>query len=105
MVRKYKKKPGSRMYKNYSEEVIKKAVEEVKSGKLSQNAAARKYKINRTTLLYKVHGSHEGKPGHPAVLLPEKEQIISQTLGTMSDWEFPITKSGEQKLTEKLRTF
>lgn len=101
MVRTYKKKLGARAYKNYSEEDLKKAVCEVKSGRLSQKAAAEKYKINRTTLLYKVRGSHENNPGHPTVLSKVEEELIAETLGTVSDWGFPMTKSDVRGVIEK----
>lgn len=51
MVRIYKKNLGARKYKNYSKEGLEKAVCEVKSGTLSQKAAAEEYKINRTSFV------------------------------------------------------
>ncbi|KAB0801489.1 hypothetical protein PPYR_05843 [Photinus pyralis] len=101
MVRTYKKKLGARSYKNYSDENLAKAVEEVRSGQLSQKAAAEKYKINRTTILNRIHHKHEGNPGHPPVLTPEEEKIIAESLGVAADWGFPMTKKDIRSVIEK----
>lgn len=85
MVRVYKKKLGGRNYKNYTEETLQQALSDIRSKKLSQKAASVKYKINRTTLQYKIHKRHEGIPGHPRVLSNEEEKLIAETLGTVND--------------------
>lgn len=93
MVRNYKRKLGARNYKNYSDEDLAKAVAEVRAGILTQAGAAKKYKINRTTILNKIHHRHEGKPGHPSALKPQSEKIIADTLCVLADWGFPFTKA------------
>lgn len=100
MVRVHKKKVGARNYKNYTEETLQQALSDIRSGRLSQKAASEKYKINRTTLLYKINRNNEGKPGHPTVLT-EEEKLISDTLGTVSDWGFPMSKSDIRSVIEK----
>ena len=42
MVRTYKKKVGTRIYKNYSQEDLRKAVKAIRRGQLSQKAASEK---------------------------------------------------------------
>ena len=101
MVRTYKKKVGTRIYKNYSQEDLRKAVEAVRRGQLSQKAASEKYKINRTTILNKIHKKHEGKPGHPPILTPEEEKIMADSLGVVGDWGFPFTKADIRGVVEK----
>lgn len=49
MVRNYKKKTGGRKYKSHSEDDLKKAVAEVRSGRISQKAATET--VGRTTIL------------------------------------------------------
>lgn len=49
----------ARNYENYSKRDLAKALMVVKAGELSQAAAAKKYKINRTTILDEIHKRHE----------------------------------------------
>ncbi|XP_045761191.1 uncharacterized protein LOC123876139 [Maniola jurtina] len=104
MVREYKRKLGARSYKNYSDETLAKAVAEVRAGLLTQSAAAKKYKINRTTILNKIHHQHELKPGHPTVLTPETEKLIADTLKILTDWGVPFTKRDIQIIVQMLVT-
>lgn len=93
MVRTYKRKLGARNYKNYSDEDLAKAVAEVRAGIISQAGAAKKYKINRTTILNRIHHRHEGLPGHPHVLTSQSEKLIADRICVLADWGFPCTKA------------
>lgn len=102
MTRTYKKKIGSRQYKNYSEEDVLKAVEEVRRGTLSQKNAAKKYKVGRITIHNRIHKKHGGKPGRPTVLTTADEKLIAETLGIIADWGHPLTKAD---IREVIHTF
>lgn len=45
-----------------------------------KKAAAEKYKINRTTVTYKMRGSHDAKSGRPTMLSTNKERLLTGTL-------------------------
>lgn len=64
-------------------------------------AAAERYKIIRTMLLYKVKGYRKSNPGYPTVLSEVEEELIDQILETVSDWGFPITKTDIRGVLEK----
>ncbi|CAH1964377.1 unnamed protein product [Acanthoscelides obtectus] len=91
MVRKYIKMPGSRNYQNYSKEDLEKAVNAVKGG-MSKKRAAILFKIPRATLVNRCLGRHNRKCGHPTVLYQQEQQVIADTLGQVSNWDFPLTK-------------
>lgn len=102
MVRTYKKKLGAPAYKNYSEEDLKKLCVKLKAVNYQRvRPPKKKYKINRSTLIYKIRGSHENNSGHPTVLSKVKEKLIAETLGTVSDWGFPMTKADARGVIEK----
>lgn len=102
MVRTYKRKLGARNYRQYSDEDLDRAVAEVRVGTLTQAGAAKKYKINRTTILNRIHHKHEGKPGHPTVLTPQSEKLIADTLCVLADWGFPFTKADIRTIVQMI---
>ncbi len=67
MVREYKRKVGSRSYRDYTRATLDEAVRVIKSGKMGQREASKHFKILRTTLRDKVLGHHPEGPGHPTV--------------------------------------
>ncbi|KAF2902437.1 hypothetical protein ILUMI_03749 [Ignelater luminosus] len=66
---KYKKKLGSRNYKNYSSETLIKALNEIRSKKLSLNQAS---------------------PGRPNVLDDSEEKTLVHILIKTAEWGFPV---------------
>ena len=88
MVRHYEKIPGTRSYKNYSDEDLTKALDAIKSGMPVKRAAV-VYKIPRITLRNKSLGRHQRSVGHPSVLT-SGEQVIRVTLCQVAKWGFPL---------------
>ena len=71
---------------------IEKALEEVRSKKLSIRAASKKYQIPKSNLSDHVCGKHPGKHGARTVFNEEEEAIICANLAKVSEWGFPFTK-------------
>ena len=90
MVRNYVKKVGGRRYCQFKETNMQDAIAAVQSG-MSRNAASIKYKVSRTTLSERISGKHTNKVGHPTVFTKEEESLISETIGTVSEWGYPMT--------------
>ena len=63
MIRNYQRKTGTRAYKNYTDEKIKRALEDVP--KLSLKASSRFYKVPYGSLFNKFHGEHTKPHGTP----------------------------------------
>lgn len=91
MPRVYKRKIGSRAYKNYTDEKLKQALEEIRSKNISLRLAAEKYGIHRNTLWLKIKGKHQNKHGQQKVFSDEEENIFAVHIITMSTFGFPIT--------------
>lgn len=92
MPRNYVKKPGAaRRYAYYSLENVEKAVEEVRSGKLSIREAADKYNVDKMKIQRTIKGKHTKKYGGQTVLTQTEENIIVDRLLLASQWGFPFT--------------
>jgi len=92
MVKKYKRKVGSRRYKDYTEDILKIAVQKIKDKEMSKRSANKIYKIPMGTLSNKTKGLHEQKVGHPHVFtVNEKAAFVDQIL-EVSRWGFPFNK-------------
>ncbi|KAF2887830.1 hypothetical protein ILUMI_18343 [Ignelater luminosus] len=89
---KYKKKLGSKNYKNYSSETLTKALNEIRSKKLSLNQASAKYGICKGTLSHKLREKHNNtKPGRPNVLDDNEEKALVHIVIETAEWGFPVT--------------
>ncbi|KAJ4449942.1 hypothetical protein ANN_01349, partial [Periplaneta americana] len=87
----YKRKPGSRNYKNYSDVNLEEALTKVATGKLSIRAASNQYNISFGTLYNKFKGLHTKKPGGQTVLSELEEKCIIREIVKCGDWGFPIS--------------
>lgn len=74
MPSKYKKRPGSRRYVDYSKETLTECFMMIRSKKLSQRVAAQQYNIPRSTINNKLKNAHPQKPGHPTTYTEEEER-------------------------------
>lgn len=92
MPRVYKKKPGSRSYKNYSDETLNQCLSEVLDGKISATAAAKKYRVSKGTIINKIHGRKWLKSGGQTALSSNEEHEFVNNLLTCAEWGFPLTK-------------
>ena len=77
-------------FRNYSEETMKAAIEDVRLHKTPIRAAARKFGVPRITLKYKV-SPVERKMGPPPILNQAEENEIRQWIEKMAAAGFPIT--------------
>ncbi|KAK9752850.1 CENP-B N-terminal DNA-binding domain [Popillia japonica] len=100
MVRKYERTSGARKYGDYNEDNLLAVMDAVKSG-MSKKVAANLYKVSRTTLVRRILGRNIGKTGHPTVLTAEEERLITETLGIVSHWGFPLTKPDIRDVVKK----
>lgn len=62
MVRRYKKIPGTRNYRDYTLEKLQKCLQAV-SGGMSITEASREYKIHRNTISNKINKKHKKRAG------------------------------------------
>ncbi|CAK9832813.1 hypothetical protein ANTRET_LOCUS9594 [Anthophora retusa] len=85
--------PIKGFFRNYSEEAMKAAIEDVQLRKMPIRTAARKFGVPRITLKYKVEGKSpiERNMGPPPILSKIEEDEISQWIEKMAAARFPIT--------------
>lgn len=102
MGRTYKRKPGSRNYKNYSDVNLEEALTKVATGKLSIRAASNQYNISFGTLYNKFKGLHTKKPGGQTVLSELEEKCIIREIVKCGDWGFPISNDGSAYVHQTL---
>lgn len=89
MPRTYKKMPGSRNYKNYTEETLLKAVQECKTVPVKDVAEI--YGIPIRTLRNKVKGLHTKTVGGQTSLTKELEETILAHVLKCTDYGMPLT--------------
>ena len=91
MSRKYKPKAGRRSYRNYTDESLRNAVQEIQNQSLSMRQASKKYKIPLGTLSHKINAKHSKTLGGPKVLSDQEEEDLKTVLLTLSVWRAPLT--------------
>ncbi|GFO16285.1 tigger transposable element-derived protein 6 [Plakobranchus ocellatus] len=89
MPRTHKRKPGSRNYKNYTEETLLKAVEECK--RIPVKKVAEIYGIPIRTLRNTVNGVHTKTVGGQTALSNELEETILAHVLKCIDYGMPLT--------------
>jgi hypothetical protein len=90
MVRTYRKKPGTRNYRNYTETQLEEAVQRIADGQLTMRAAVREYDIPFGTLNNKFHGKHIHNAGGQSALSIAEEVALINAAIKCSDWGFPL---------------
>lgn len=90
MGRKYKKRLGSRNYRNYTEEDLENAVSAVRSGQ-SYREAAERYGIASKTVWNRAKGKHLKKVGGQSILTEVEERHIVDVLLAASEFGSPLT--------------
>lgn len=71
-----------------------KCLSEVQNKIITQRESKPAYGILRRTINYKIKNLHNLKIGHPMIFSSKKEKRIVDHLIIMSNYEFPIDKSG-----------
>ncbi|XP_046384931.1 jerky protein homolog-like [Ischnura elegans] len=92
MPRTHKRPPGARAYGDYTQETLERCLEDIRSGRKTQRAAASFYGIGRSTIKNKLKGLHEKHPGKPTVFVPQEEESIAEHIKLLSEFGFPITE-------------
>ena len=78
--------------RKYEEHQLSDAIVEVKSGKMTIAAAARKYGVPRTTLSDHIHDKIKGPQGGPPMLTEDEEVALVDYILYMSKHNFPLTR-------------
>ena len=80
MTRTYKRKPGARNYRNYSEQTLEQALEKLSRGKKFSNIS-KEFNIPARTLRYKIKGAHSKVVGGRQKLTTDEElETVSNLL-------------------------
>lgn len=99
---KRKKEPPS-----YNKDMLKFAVEEVKSGRVSLKRASKMYSIPRTTLRDRINGRRGVKSaggGRPFALSQEDELRLANSLKIMDKWGFGLSRKEVMELVQDFVT-
>lgn len=89
MPRVYTRTPGSRRYRDYTDETLAKAIGEVKRGH-SVSATSTKYGIPRKTLRNKIKGTHCNQHGGQKRLSDEAENALLTYIVMLTNWLIPL---------------
>ncbi|KAF6216268.1 hypothetical protein GE061_000608 [Apolygus lucorum] len=92
MPRTYKRKVGSRRYKDYDEEKLQKCLSSIRSSQMSHREATKYYNIPRRTILNKPKENHMKKPGKQPIFSNAEETVFVDCIAKMSDYGFPLTE-------------
>uniref|UniRef100_A0A1Y1KPP3 HTH psq-type domain-containing protein n=1 Tax=Photinus pyralis TaxID=7054 RepID=A0A1Y1KPP3_PHOPY len=95
-----RRKVGARTYRNFSNEQLEKAIDEVKSGKLSIRNASEKFSIPKSTIARKVKQKNMNDPGHPTALTQKDENIIVEKIIQAGKWGFPFSRLDIQRIVK-----
>lgn len=90
----FRRKIGGRPYKPYSERSMDQCIRDIKTNKLTQREAAKRYKIPRSSVILKLKAVRENKvkpPGRQCIFFPEEEQAFVDHAIAMCKFGFPIT--------------
>lgn len=91
MPRIYKKKLGSREYKNYPAARVEAALGKVLDGRLSIRGASEQYNIPYGTIYNRYKGKHVKKPGAQTAFTESEEKAILKSAAKCSNWGYPLT--------------
>ena len=78
--------------REYSDENVEAAITDVRSGKVSQYLASKKYHIPRSTLNDHLQNKHSTSVGRPCRLSVEEEKQIVETCIIFSEWGYGLGK-------------
>lgn len=88
--------PGTRAYKNFSEDSMNAAISAVKKKKMTLRQAAEHFKFPKSTLSYRIN-LNDIQPdvpivGRPCIFMPDEEKVFAENLILVSSWGFPFSK-------------
>lgn len=105
MVRNYAKKSSRRS--TYTLETLKRALDEIERGIITQYGAHKKYKIPQMTLSYHrrgLRGKKSSTMGRSTALPPEEETRLAECLITMEKWGWGLTRRDVFNIVEQYVT-
>ncbi|KAG5896318.1 hypothetical protein JTB14_030522 [Gonioctena quinquepunctata] len=94
------KRLDARNHKNYDSERMQKAIEDCQNGG-SYLSVAKRYAINRTTLMNHVEGYKCKKVGRPTVLTHEEEEMLVQSLVELGKWGYGFDRLQLQRCVQE----
>jgi hypothetical protein len=89
MPRTYTPVLGSSRRRQYSEEAMQRAIDDVNGG-MSQRDAAAAHSVPRQTMADKIKGKHRLSSGGQPVFTEAEEITIAKNIATLGDWGFPV---------------
>lgn len=89
----YKRKVGSRNYRNYTDETLNKCLDDIMNKKITQREAEKLYNIPRRTINYKLKKQHDNNWGRPTIFTENEEKCFTEHIIYMSDYGFPVDKT------------
>lgn len=93
--------PGSRSYRDYSQDMLKLAVEMVAKNKMSSREAEKRFGIPRRTILNKIKKVHNKTVGGQQKLTNDEEEKFVNVLIASADYGSPMTKMDIKMLVFK----
>lgn len=93
MPRVYKRKPGSRRYVDYTKEQLEECLNAIRSKRLTQREAAKKYNIPRSTIKNKLKNKTSRKHGRPTVFTTLEEMNFVAHVTALAEYGFPLEES------------
>lgn len=90
----YKRTPGSRTYRNFSEETLKNALNEIRNNRLTYRQASDEYGIPISTLSRK---KNQLNLNQTALTSTEEDNIV-ETILFASDWGYPFDREEVKRL-------
>lgn len=94
----YKRTPGSRTYRNFSEETLENALNEIRNKSLTYREASDNYSIPISTLSRKKNHLNLNSHGGQTTLTSTEEDTIVETILFASDWGYPFDREEVKKL-------
>ncbi|CAH2085457.1 unnamed protein product [Euphydryas editha] len=92
MPRNYKKRVGSRNYKNYSSETVRECLASIENKELTQRKASEKYGIPRRTIINQLRLQRSKMPSRPPTTFSsEEEALFVDCILRLSEYGFPLT--------------
>ncbi|CAK1592462.1 unnamed protein product [Parnassius mnemosyne] len=95
MPRNYKKRIGSRNYKNYSAETLRQCLASIENKEITQRKASEKYGIPRRTIINQLRllrsKMPSRPPGAPTTFSSEEEALFVDCILRLSEYGFPLT--------------
>ena len=91
MIYTYNRAPGVRKYKEYFQETLETALQEIQSKRMSRGKASRTFSIPLSTLSHKLRKKHTQTIKHPTVFNKNEKDAFIDHIQIMGKWRFPLS--------------